>query len=94
MADRRRLQTLTERWRARHDARRPALDARPAASPERESLARSAFPYRSSTPEAYVAAHGEEMPGFTFDDVAYTEPELDAWILEVGRLLRLPRSAR
>jgi hypothetical protein len=34
------------------------------------------------------------MPGFTFDDEAYRDPELDAWILEVGRLLRAGRAAR
>jgi hypothetical protein len=92
VADRERLAHLTDRWRARHDARRPALDDRPAASPEREALATDAFPYRSVAPEVYVAEHGAEMPGFTFDDVAYRDPELDAWIVEIGRLLRQRRT--
>jgi hypothetical protein len=38
-----------------------------------------------------VAEHGTRMTGFTYDDVRYTDPELDAWLLEVGRLLRLRR---
>jgi hypothetical protein len=28
------------------------------------------------------------MVGFTYDDEAYADPDLDAWLLEVGRLLR------
>ena len=88
VADRERLERLTRRWRARHDARRTQGEARPVASAERESLAERAFPYRSTTPEAYVAGHASEMPGFTFDDAAYRDPDLDAWIVEVGRLLR------
>jgi hypothetical protein len=83
-----RLQALTERWRARHEARRPSPQARPAARPEREALARRAFPYRSTTPAGYVLAHGADMTAFTYDDECYADQELDAWILEVGRLLR------
>jgi len=45
------------------------------------------------TPEAYVAEHGAAMVGFTYDDEAYADPDLDAWLLEVGRLLREPRQA-
>ena len=47
-----------------------------------------AFPYRSQTPAGYVAAHGEDMVGFTYDEQRYADPALDAWLLEVGRLLR------
>ncbi|HEX5040238.1 MAG TPA: hypothetical protein VFW95_08905 [Candidatus Limnocylindria bacterium] len=94
MANRERLERLTHRWRARHEARRPAVDARPAASPEREALAARSFPYRSVSPSEYVAEHGPAMSGFTFDDEAYRDPALDAWILDVGRLLRAGRTAR
>ena len=93
MANRERLEHLTDRWRARHDARRPATDERPVASDEREALAARAFPFRTTSPGAYVAEHGSEMGGFTFDDAAYRDPDLDAWIVEVGRLLRARRSA-
>jgi len=93
VAERERLEHLTDRWRARHDARRPATDARPAATDEREALAAGAFPFRTMSPQAYVAEHGSEMAGFTFDDAAYRDPELDAWIVEAGRLLRARRSA-
>lgn len=91
MTDRTRLDQLTARWRARHDAKRPDPDHRPAADPEREALAAVAFPYRSVEPAAYVAVHGTDMAGFTYDEARYTDPELDAWLLEVGRLLRADR---
>jgi hypothetical protein len=87
------LDRLTQRWRDRHDARRPADDLRPRVNPGREALARRHFPYRDMTPEAYVAEHGAAMVGFTYDDEAYADPDLDAWLLEVGRLLREPRQA-
>jgi len=31
------------------------------------------------------------MIGFTYDENRYVDPELDAWLLEVGRLLRSSR---
>ncbi len=31
------------------------------------------------------------MAAFTYDDERYADPELDAWIVEVGRLLREDR---
>jgi hypothetical protein len=83
---RERLTELTDRWRARHDARRPA--GRLPADPDREALARRAFPYRTSSPAEYVAEHGADMAGFTYDESSYADPDLDAWLLEVGRLLR------
>ena len=85
---RERLDERTDRWRRRHDARRPAPGDCPAADPERETLAKGAFPYRSMAPADYVAQHGDAMTAFTYDDERYADPELDAWILEVGRLLR------
>jgi hypothetical protein len=86
MNERARLQTLTDRWRVRHDAGRTA--ERPPADLEHEALAASAFPYRGVTPETYVAEHGADMIGFTYDEARYADAELDAWLLEVGRLLR------
>lgn len=91
MTERARLARLTDRWRLRHDGRRPSADARPPADPEREARAARAFPYRTTSPTAYVDAHGADMPGFTYDDAHYGDPELDAWLLEVGRLLRARR---
>jgi hypothetical protein len=88
MTRRERLDELTDRWRQRHAARRPSVAERPPAAPEREALAAGAFPYRSMTPAAYVAEHGDAMTAFTYDDERYTDPELDAWLVEVGRLLR------
>jgi hypothetical protein len=83
---RHRLTQLTDRWRARHDARR--RDDRPHADPDREALARRAFPYRETSPADYVAAHGSAMVGFTYDEATYVDADLDAWLVEVGRLLR------
>jgi hypothetical protein len=83
------LDRLTDRWRLRHDVRRAA--DRPLADPAREALALRAFPVRSTSPEAYVAEHGADMIGFTYDDARYADPDLDAWVLEVGRLLRARR---
>jgi hypothetical protein len=88
MSDRRRLTALTNRGRLRHDAARPAPDERPAATPDREELAARGFPFRSTAPSDYVAEHGDEMVGFTYDESRYADPELDAWLLEVGRLLQ------
>ncbi len=87
--DRSRLENLTRRWRKRHDARSPT--ERPAADPEREALAARAFPYLRVTPAAYVEAHGADMVGFTYDEASYADATLDAWLLEVGRLLRAAR---
>ena len=91
MASREELTRLTDRWRARHDARRPSVDDRPPADPDREALAAGAFPFRSVDPAAYVAEHGSAMTAFTYDEARYADPELDSWLLEVGRLLRLRR---
>ena len=88
MADRGRLDHLTERWRTRHDARRTAADDRPLAEPEREALAARAFSFRTVTPAEYVAAHGDDMIGFTYDEARYADGDLDAWLTEVGSLLR------
>ena len=89
MSRRERLAVLTDRWRRRHDNLAPAQ--RPPADPSREDLAARAFPFRSQSPAAYVAKHGQDMIGFTYDDERYADPELDAWLTEVGRLLRARR---
>jgi len=89
MSRRERLAVLTDRWRIRRNDRRAA--DRPPADPAREALAASAFPFRSQSPAAYVADHGQDMIGFTYDDERYADPELDAWLVEVGRLLRARR---
>jgi hypothetical protein len=86
--DRERIDELTDRWRRRHEARRPSPADRPIARSEREALAARAFPFRTMTPAAYVAEHGAAMTAFTYDDERYADPALDAWLLEVGRLLR------
>ncbi|MDP9135802.1 MAG: hypothetical protein M3N56_13370 [Actinomycetota bacterium] len=91
MASREDLTRLTDRWRRRHDARRPAIDARPPADPDREALAARAFPYRSVDAAAYVAENGRSMTAFTYDEARYADPDLDAWLIEVGRLLRAGR---
>jgi hypothetical protein len=91
VTDRTRLDHLTDRWRARHEARRPGVHARPPATAEREVLAARSFPYRTVAPAAYVEEHGADMTAFTYDDVRYADADLDAWLLEVGRLLRARR---
>ena len=91
MTRREQLERLTDRWRSRHEARRPGPDARPPAEPAREALAARAFPFHTVTPAEYVAAHGTDMTAFTYDEARYTDADLDAWLLEVGRLLREDR---
>jgi hypothetical protein len=90
---RQRLDRLTRRWRERHDARSPMSPGeRPLADPSREIRAATAFPFRSMAPEAYADLYGEEMIGFTYDEVRYADPELDAWLLQLGRVLRARRN--
>ncbi len=91
MASRDELSRLTDRWRLRRDARRPSIDERPPADPAREALAALAFPFASVEPATYVAEHGADMAGFTYDEARYADEDLDAWLLEVGRLLRMSR---
>lgn len=87
-----RLANLTRRWQLRRAERRRRRSAtgqgREMADPERMERARRAFPFREMTPAEYVARHGAEMAGYTYDDYAYPDPELQAWLDEVGRLLR------
>ncbi len=90
-----RLDALTSRWRARHElerARRAAAgNPRLPADEERIERAHAGFPWRDTSPAAYVARHGREMTGYTYDDYAYPDAELQAWLDEVGNLLRSRR---
>jgi hypothetical protein len=85
---RRRLDCLTERWRARHEARVLA-EGRPAADAEREARATTSFPWRTQSAADYAAAHGAAMAGYTYDAYSYSDPALEAWLRELGELLRL-----
>jgi hypothetical protein len=95
VARKRRLDELTRRWQDRRDERRRLHDRegtpREAADPVRAARAASAFPFRHITPAQYVSRHGTEMAGFTYDDYSYADASLQAWLDEVGRLLRLRR---
>ena len=82
-----RLERLTERWRSRHDAR-VATEGRPAADPEREARADAFFPWRTQSAAEYAATYGPAMVGYTYDDYSYTDPALEAWLRELGELLR------
>jgi hypothetical protein len=89
-ARRDRLERLTRRWRTRHDVARPA--ARPPADAEREERARTLFPYRELPAADYADRYGAAMTGFTYDDYSYEDPELDTWLVELGRTLRTRRT--
>ena len=86
---RERLDELTDRWRARHDARRPDADARPRADTEREALAASRLPVsRGRADDVRGRARRRDDRLHLRRGARYTDPDLDAWLLEVGRLLR------
>lgn len=90
---RERLRQLTQRWRARRDARlAKAGTSRPAADPERQARAAASFPYRTMSPSEFGARHGGDMPGFTYDEYRYDDPDLERWLVELGRELRARRS--
>jgi hypothetical protein len=93
MSRTRRIEELTRRWQERREERRrtqsPDGVPREAADPVRSARAASAFPFRRVTPADYVARHGADMVGFTYDDYTYADAALQAWLDEVGRLLRL-----
>ena len=84
---RKRLDRLTDRWRARHEAR-VASEGRPRADPEREARALAFFPWRTQSAAAYAATHGAAMVGYTYDAYTYADAELEAWLRELGQLLR------
>ena len=93
-SERARLEELTRRWRERHELRRLTSAVRPRADSERQALAAAAFPYRSVSPAAYADEHADDMVGFTYDDERYDDPALDAWLVELGDLLRSRRAGR
>jgi hypothetical protein len=86
-ARRARLERLTERWRVRHEARLDA-GARPPADAEREERASSFFPWRSETPAEYAARYGAAMTGYMYDAYTYADPKLEAWLRELGEIMR------
>jgi hypothetical protein len=90
-ARRERLGRLTRRWRSRHDAARTAGE-RPRADAEREERARTLFPYRELPAADYADRYQGAMTGFTYDDYRYEDPELEAWLVELGRILRTRRA--
>jgi hypothetical protein len=90
-ARRDRLDRLTERWRSRHDARLAAAPPEPADA-EREARADAFFPWRTATPAEYAATYGAAMTGYTYDAYTYADAELEAWLHELGDLLRRQRS--
>lgn len=85
---RQRLDRLTDRWRARHEARVEA-EGRPAADAEREARATTSFPWRTQSAADYAVAHGAAMVGYTYDAYTYSDPALEAWLRELGDVLRL-----
>ena len=84
---RQRLDRLTDRWRARHEAR-VASEGRARADAEREARAVAFFPWRTQSPAEYAATHGAAMVGYTYDAYTYADPKLEAWLHELGELLR------
>ena len=84
---RQRLDRLTDRWRARHEARVVA-EGRPRADPEREARARAFFPWRTESAAEYAATHGAAMVGYTYDAYSYSDPDLEAWLRQLGEQLR------
>lgn len=84
---RERLEQLTDRWRARHEAR-VAQGPRPAADAERESRALAFFPWQTETPAEYAARYGAAMTGYTYDAYSYSDARLEAWLGELGEILR------
>ena len=84
---RQRLDRLTDRWRARHEAR-VASQGRPRADSEREARAAASFPWTTQSAAEYAATHAAAMVGYTYDAYSYADPQLEAWLLELGALLR------
>jgi hypothetical protein len=82
-----RLERLTDRWRSRHDAR-VAAEGRPGADPAREARANAFFPWQTQTPAEYAATYGSAMVGYMYDAYTYTDKRLEAWLRELGELLR------
>jgi len=82
-----RLERLTDRWRSRHESRL-AAEGRPHADAEREARAKAFFPWQTETPAEYAATYGAAMVGYTYDAYTYSDARLEAWLRELGELLR------
>ena len=63
-------------------------EGRPRADPEREARARAFFPWSTQSAAEYATTHGAAMVGYTYDAYSYADPELEAWLRELGDLLR------
>ena len=63
-------------------------EGRPRADPEREARARAFFPWSTQSAAEYAATHGAAMVGYTYDAYSYADPELEAWLRQLGDLLR------
>jgi hypothetical protein len=82
-----RLEELTDRWRARHEARLEQVPRAPADA-EREARASTFFPWQTEAPAEYAARYGAAMTGYTYDAYTYSDPALEAWLRELGEILR------
>ena len=65
-----------------------ARDPRPAADAEREARAAAFFPWQTETAAEYAAHYGAAMTGYTYDAYTYSNPALEAWLRELGDMLR------
>ena len=65
-----------------------ASGERPRADAEREERAATFFPWRTETAAEYAARYGAAMIGYTYDAYSYSDPALEAWLRELGELLR------
>ncbi|MEO8251662.1 MAG: hypothetical protein ABI578_04210 [Chloroflexota bacterium] len=61
------------------------------ADPERQARADAYFPWRTEMPAEYAARFGAAMTGYTYDAYSYADPKLEAWLHELGELLRQRR---
>lgn len=43
------------------------------------------------SPAEYAAQHSAAMIGYTYDAYTYADADLEAWLVELGRLLRAQR---
>ena len=65
-----------------------AQGPRPPADAEREVRAFTFFPWQTETAAEYAARYGAAMTGYTYDAYTYTDPRLEAWLVELGGILR------
>ena len=65
-----------------------ASGPRPPADAERETRATAFFPWRTEAPAEYAARYGAAMTGYTYDAYTYSDPALEAWLTELGEILR------